>query len=319
MSLRMKNLARAGVVAVALATGIAFAGSAMAETPTLPPPPPTTVAGVGHVVVDPACLGATGVEVTGYNDVPESGSITLMVHDNLTGQYITLANVSNGSPVTMGLPMDVGQSYSLTATGPGDYSHLFSGTLECGSTPTPTPTAPAVVPVTAKAATECAAGKYAYSFTNPNDVAVMVKSSGFDDAVRTETVVPAGGTVTVASTLDKLYYETYVSGVQVPESATYVSAPVGLKCTVVVSPSPSPSTTTPAVVTPVPTATSTSTSTPVVKARVVSGPKVSTDYVSSVSGSSRVLWSLLAAVVAVAAFVSGTVIRRRKVRGGGAL
>jgi len=77
---------------------------------------------------------------------------------------------------------------------------------------------PVVVPVTAKAASVCTAGKYSYSFTNPNDVAVMVKSSGFDDSVRTETVIPAGGTATVTSTLNKLYYETYVSGVQVKGS-----------------------------------------------------------------------------------------------------
>src|SRR5450759_818077 len=105
------------------------------------------------------------------------------------------------------LGLGVGAGLPAQAAGTGSITGMVTG--------------PAVVPVTGKMLAVCTAdGKYLLELTNPNSVPVSSKWSGFDDAVRNETVIPAGATVTEPTSLNQVFYETYVDGVQVNGSAT---------------------------------------------------------------------------------------------------
>ncbi len=175
----------AGIVVVVsgLVPGVASASAA-----TVAP-----VEGSGHIVITYACDGKIGLYIQGFNDVEGSDPISFVLTDNITNQVVAnVTDVPYGTYRTSGIGLQFGDSYDITATGPGGYSELFQGTFNCAAE-TVTATPPVFTDKT---------GTADDTYTVPSKVGVEYSVG---DVVKPAGTYPGTGTVTVTARAESGY------------------------------------------------------------------------------------------------------------------
>jgi hypothetical protein len=258
---RSRKIIGASVALLALVAGGITASAASATT-----------SGAGYVEIYQACEGAAELSIVAHNLV-DGTTVNFAVDGTAanTAVAMTLSDVVFGIR-TSGIPMKTGDTYNLTATGPGGYSANFAGTYDCSGTApiSATPVAPVVtdqvITCTADYTLQTVSASIAIPATEGIDYSI-------DGKVVTGTVLVTPGTYLVAAAAKSGYVLTTPYNVYVGVNAGV--APVCEKPPVVTPPVETPPVVTPPAVT-VPVTTPAVVAAPVVaKAKVTEAvPKV---------------------------------------------